>query len=258
MSENLNILLVDDNEQQSQLLKNYLCTKDHIGKTDMALSVGEALIKLQRDKYDAIILDLIMPENDGIALLDAIRKLDFETKPMSIVLSSLFSESVITNTVNHGAKYFFAKPMNAETLYKRLLDMFSLSNVMYDNEQIIPTVRSKSLDERITSIFLSIGIPAHIKGYQFLREAVKIVVKTPDTINSITKQLYPGIAQNFDTSASKVERAIRHAIEVAWARGRLEHLNDIFGYNIYEKNDKPTNGEFIALIADKISMDIRN
>ena len=116
-------------------------------------------------------------------------------------------------------------------------------------------VQSKSLDEKITSIFLSIGIPAHIKGYQYLREAIKIVIHSPEMINSITKELYPAIAAHFDTSSSKVERAIRHSIEVAWARGKIENLNAIFGYNIYGKNDKPTNGEFIALIADRLMLE---
>lgn len=111
------------------------------------------------------------------------------------------------------------------------------------------------MDEEITSIFLTIGIPAHIKGYHFLREGVKMVMENHDLINSITKELYPGIAKQFNTTASKVERAIRHAIEVAWTRGRIEKINQIFGYNIYTKNDKPTNGEFIALMADKLSME---
>lgn len=113
----------------------------------------------------------------------------------------------------------------------------------------------KTLDERITSIFLIIGIPAHIKGYHYLREAVRMVYFRPELINRITKELYPGIAKKFNTSASKVERAIRHAIEVAWTRGRIENINQIFGYNIYGKNDKPTNGEFVALVADKLIMD---
>ena len=115
--------------------------------------------------------------------------------------------------------------------------------------------RTRSLDEEITSIFLTIGIPAHIKGYHFLREAVKMVIEDGELINSITKELYPGVARRFNTTASKVERAIRHAIEVAWTRGRIENINNIFGYNIYTKNDKPTNGEFIALVADKLHIE---
>ena len=145
------------------------------------------------------------------------------------------------------------KPFSMDTLYQRLLDFFDLRKLDIQKQPAL--VRSTSLDERITSIFLSIGIPAHIKGYQFLKEAIKLVIKKPEIINSITKQLYPSIARNFETSPSKVERAIRHAIEVAWNRGRIENLNTIFGYNIYTKNDKPTNGEFIALIADRLMLE---
>ena len=145
------------------------------------------------------------------------------------------------------------KPFSMDTLYQRLLDFFDPRKLDIQKQPAL--VRSKSLDERITSIFLSIGIPAHIKGYQFLKEAIKLVIKKPEIINSITKQLYPSIARNFETSPSTVERAIRHAIEVAWNRGRIENLNTIFGYNIYTKNDKPTNGEFIALIADRLMLE---
>ena len=114
---------------------------------------------------------------------------------------------------------------------------------------------NRSLDERIANIFISVGIPAHIKGYQFLREAIKMAVDTPDIINNITKKLYPSIADKFDTSSSKVERAIRHAIEVAWNRGKIENINSIFGIKVYTANDKPTNGEFIALVADKMILE---
>ncbi len=142
------------------------------------------------------------------------------------------------------------KPFDLDLLYKRVLDLFDMRQIT--GKYTVPAVKSQSLDEKITGVFLTIGIPAHIKGYQYLREAIKLVIKNPDLINSITKELYPGIAERFDTSASKVERAIRHAIEVAWTRGKIENINGIFGYNIYNKNDKPTNGEFIALIADKL------
>ena len=145
------------------------------------------------------------------------------------------------------------KPVEPETLGKRLMEML-------DNEQskgaILPYAQTpKSFDEKVTAIFLVAGIPAHIKGYHYLREGIRLVYNDPDLINRITKELYPGIAKRFDTSPSKVERAIRHAIEVAWTRGKIENLNSLFGYNIYGKNDKPTNGEFIALVADKLLME---
>ena len=112
------------------------------------------------------------------------------------------------------------------------------------------------IEEKITNIFITVGIPAHIKGYQFLREAIKLAMENPDIINSITKKLYPSIAERFETSASKVERAIRHAIEVAWNRGKIENINSIFGLTVYSNNEKPTNGEFIALVADKMLLDV--
>ena len=146
------------------------------------------------------------------------------------------------------------KPVDPETLFKRILDVLD-DSYMNANQISLLSSQPKTLDEKITSIFLMIGIPAHIKGYHYLREAIRMVYAEPETINRITKELYPGIAKRFNTSASKVERAIRHAIEVAWTRGKIENINQIYGFNIYGKNDKPTNGEFIALIADKLIME---
>lgn len=200
-----------------------------------------------------IVADLIMPQTDGFFLLEKLSGGEYGPMPKIIMLSAVSSESLYARAIALGATYYMNKPFSMDTLYQRLLDFFDLRKLDIQKQPAL--VRSKSLDERITSIFLSIGIPAHIKGYQFLKEAIKLVIKKPEIINSITKQLYPSIARNFETSPSKVERAIRHAIEVAWNRGRIENLNTIFGYNIYTKNDKPTNGEFIALIADRLMLE---
>lgn len=202
---------------------------------------------------NAIVADLIMPQTDGFFLLEKLSGGEYGPMPKIIMLSAVSSESLYARAIALGATYYMNKPFSMDTLYQRLLDFFDLRKLDIQKQPAL--VRSKSLDERITSIFLSIGIPAHIKGYQFLKEAIKLVIKKPEIINSITKQLYPSIARNFETSPSKVERAIRHAIEVAWNRGRIENLNTIFGYNIYTKNDKPTNGEFIALIADRLMLE---
>ena len=147
-----------------------------------------------------------------------------------------------------------AKPFNMDNLIKRLKDVsasFIAKNSSFGGQKSY----SKELDEKITNIFITVGIPAHIKGYQFLREAIKMAIAEPEIINSITKQLYPNIAQKFDTSSSKVERAIRHAIEVAWNRGKIENINALFGVKVYSDNEKPTNGEFIALVADKMLLE---
>ena len=143
------------------------------------------------------------------------------------------------------------KPISLESLSKRVTDLCNVSSSFLSNAKA-----NKEIEEKISNIFITVGIPAHIKGYQFLREAIKLAMDNPEIINSITKKLYPSIADKFETSASKVERAIRHAIEVAWNRGKIENINNIFGLTVYSNNEKPTNGEFIALVADKMLLDV--
>jgi two-component system, response regulator, stage 0 sporulation protein A len=253
MKQQLKLLIVEDNPMLAGSVKGYFDKKEKVQVVGIAENglVGEEMVKAYQP--DVILLDVIMPQSDGFSLLEKISTMDLETIPQVIALSALGNENIIRQACELGARYYMIKPFNMDILYKRVLDLFSMRNIKI-NPGIAP-VRSKSLDEKITTIFLTVGIPAHIKGYQFLREAIKLVVRKPDTINSITKQLYPGIAKIYDTSASKVERAIRHAIEVAWTRGKIENINGIFGYNIYTKNDKPTNGEFIALVSDKLIME---
>ena len=253
LAEKLKLLIVEDNPTLAESIQSYFERKENIEILGIAEngSIGAEMIKA--GEPDVVLMDIIMPQSDGFSLLERIGTSEFEKKPQVIALSALGNENIVRQACDLGARYYMIKPFDMETLYKRVLDLFSMRNIKVAHTPA--PVRSKSLDEKITSIFLTVGIPAHIKGYQFLREAIKLVVKEPETINSITKRLYPGIASVFDTSASKVERAIRHAIEVAWTRGKIENINGIFGYNIYTKNDKPTNGEFIALVADKLIME---
>ena len=172
-----------------------------------------------------------------------------------ICLSAVGQEELIRKAVGLGARYYMIKPFDMEMLTRRVRELTSNKAIADVQQSPVAGERSKNLEEKITDIFLLIGIPAHIKGYHFLREAIKMVVKNGEVINRITKELYPGIAKKFKTTPSKVERAIRHAIDVAWSRGKVENINQLFGYVVYDKNDKPTNGEFIALIADKLNMD---
>ncbi len=251
MSERIRLLIAEDNKVLAENLYAYMDAQPEIEVVGVAENAEIALQLVQSTQPTALITDLIMPEADGFLLLEKLASGQFGKMPETIVLSALGSEALITRALELGAKYYMVKPFHMELVYKRLLDLFHMRQVTGSKK----LVQSKSLDEKITSIFLSIGIPAHIKGYQYLREAIKIVIHTPEMINSITKELYPAIAAHFDTSSSKVERAIRHSIEVAWARGKIENLNAIFGYNIYGKNDKPTNGEFIALIADRLMLE---
>lgn len=251
MSERIRLLIAEDNKVLAENLYAYMDAQPEIEVVGVAENAEIALQLVQSTQPTALITDLIMPEADGFLLLEKLASGQFGKMPETIVLSALGSEALITRALELGAKYYMVKPFHMELVYKRLLDLFHMRQVTGSKK----LVQSKSLDEKITSIFLSIGIPAHIKGYQYLREAIKIVIHSPEMINSITKELYPAIAAHFDTSSSKVERAIRHSIEVAWARRKIENLNAIFGYNIYGKNDKPTNGEFIALIADRLMLE---
>ena len=253
MEKQIRLLVVDDNQSLASEISAFMNAQQEIQVVGTAENAKEALEMVKLLNPNAIIADLIMPQTDGFFLLERLATGEYGEMPKVIMLSAVSSETRYAQGISLGATYYMNKPFVIETLYQ-LLDFFDLRPL---NIQKKPTlVKSKSLDERITSIFLSIGIPAHIKGYQFLKEAIKIVIKEPEMINGITKQLYPAIAQNFETSPSKVERAIRHAIEVAWNRGRIENLNTIFGYHIYTKNDKPTNGEFIALIADRLTLEV--
>ena len=183
--------------------------------------------------------------------MEKIKELNLKTK--MVVVSSFTSESVITRALSSGAVYYIAKPFKGEILKNRLIELSGGKSGVEMLQGI--EKRKNTLDEKISKIFISVGIPPHIKGYSYLREGVKMAVETPEIINNITKKLYPKIGEKYQTSASKVERAIRHAIEVAWNRGRIETINSMLGIRAYVGNEKPTNGEFIALIADKMLLE---
>ncbi|MBQ9949483.1 MAG: sporulation transcription factor Spo0A [Clostridia bacterium] len=248
------ILIADSNSTLQSQLKDYLSAQDGIMSVDTVQDGAAALSALHSVHYDILITELAMSHVDGFGILEHIQAGLLENPPAVIVLSALRSEDIIRRACAMGAKYYMIKPAEAETVYKRLLDLDETGSTP-KNRLYQPQSAPKTLDERITAIFLVIGIPAHIKGYHYLREAIRMVYFRPELINKITKELYPGIANHFRTTPSKVERAIRHAIEVAWSRGRIENINQIFGFSIYNKNDKPTNGEFIALVADKLIME---
>ena len=210
-----------------------------------------AINYIKENEVDVIVTDIVLPNIDGYEFLEAINKLGLVNKPKILVLSALSNDNFINKALSLGADYYMVKPCDVAVLTGRILDVVSVDTVAVSNIKNIKP-RNKHLEEKITNIFITVGIPAHIKGYQFLREAIKMAIDNPEIINSITKKLYPSIAERFETSASKVERAIRHAIEVAWNRGKIENINALFGIRVYSNNEKPTNGEFIALVADKM------
>jgi len=251
--EKYRILVADDHLQFRCNLRDYLSARERVASVDVATDGRQTLDMLRSNCYDVLILDLVMPQVDGFGVLEQISAGMLEKTPVTVVVSAMRSEDMVRHACSLGARYFMAKPAEPDAIYRRVEDL--LQNSYASDAAMSFAPAPKTLDEKITSVFLVIGIPAHIKGYHYLREAIRMVYFKPELINRITKELYPGIAKRSATSASKVERAIRHAIEVAWTRGKIENINQLFGYNIYSKNDKPTNGEFIALVADKLIME---
>ena len=205
-----------------------------------------------KEKPDFLITSLMLRKSDGIMVIERAKELSPKTK--CIVLSVVSQGELMQSAINAGASYYMIKPVNYQTLIERLNSM-SYSNSIKPPVKRESEQQPKTIDEKISRIFIGMGIPPHIKGYGYLREGVKLAVLTPDIINSITKKLYPSIGAKFGTTASKVERAIRHAIEVAWNRGKVENFNALFGIRIYTEHEKPTNSEFIALVADRLLLD---
>ncbi len=258
MSKQVKVLLVDDSQVQLKECKQYLEQQQEVEEVRIANNGIDAYEILEKERIDVVIMDLILPKMDGFGILERLSTRNDMDKPEIMVLSALSQESVVKRACEMGVEYYMIKPFSPQMLHKRIIELNNLK--IPEVRRIVrtvqkPTIGEKSRDEKITGVFLTIGIPAHIKGYHYLREAIKVVMDNEDVINRITKELYPRVAKRFNATPSKVERAIRHAIEVAWARGRIENINGMFGYNIYGKNDKPTNGEFIALVADKLKLE---
>lgn len=238
-------LYIADSENDNIL--NYFSKKDEYEVVGSSQNGQDVIKDVEALKPDFLITEVMLSGMDGFMVLENLKK-QMKEMPKVIFISNLSHSGFISKAIKEGASYFMVKPIIPENLEERIKDLMS-----DNNEKEIKN--EKQLDEKISNIFISIGIPAHIKGYQFLREAVKLAVEEPEIIGSITKKLYPTIAEKFETSSSKVERGMRHAIEVAWNRGKIENINSLFGLKIYSSNEKPTNGELIALIADKMLME---
>lgn len=262
MENKVRVVLADDSSQLRDIMRACIDAQDFAQVVGVASNGEEALELISKEQPDLLVLDLIMPTMDGISVLQQLATMD-GPKPRVMVLSAMGRDTIIQTAMELGADYYMIKPFNMQFMCDRMRDLFPAVRQATPEPKAVmgmaappkPAHTARSLEEQITSVFLTIGIPAHIKGYHFLREAVMMVVQDAELINSITKALYPSVAARYKTTGSKVERAIRHAIEVAWVRGRIENINTIFGYNIYTRNDKPTNGEFIALVADKLRLD---
>ena len=252
MERNIKLLIANEDSEETSIISQKLTEDNNLCKIDTATSGSDALELIEKNSYDLVITDIVLPEVDGFEIIEKVKSINRETK--IIILTSLSSDTFIKKAMSLSAEYYMIKPASTSVLVKRINDLFEKQED--SNVFITRNDSEREIEEKITNIFITVGIPAHIKGYQFLREAIKLAMENPDIINSITKKLYPSIAERFDTSASKVERAIRHAIEVAWNRGKIENINNIFGLTVYSNNEKPTNGEFIALVADKMLLDV--
>jgi two-component system response regulator (stage 0 sporulation protein A) len=241
------VFILQDTNDSADKIKNIL---EENGNFEVVGCTTDSTVAIERVKDlspDILITEIILVGYDGVSVINKLSAL--KTNLKIIVLSAISREEIVNETINAGATYFMAKPFSAQILCDRLLDICSGKLAIKDERN------RKNLDEKISKIFINVGIPPHIKGYSFLREGVKMAVNEPSIINNITKQLYPRIGEKYQTSASKVERAIRHAIEVAWNRGRIENINNILGVRAYVGQEKPTNGEFIALVADKMLLE---
>lgn len=234
--------------EDGEALAEYFKKSNKYNFAGLAKTGPQALKEIIELKPNFVIMEVMLPEMDGFMVIDNLKKELGSEIPKIIFVSNLSHSGFISKALKEGVSYFMVKPVMPENLEARLRDITM-------HTQKLDRSAERGLDEKISNIFISIGIPANIKGYQFLREAVKLAVAEPDIIGSITKKLYPTIAERFATSSSKVERGMRHAIEVAWNRGKIENINSLFGLKIYNNNEKPTNGELIALIADKMLME---
>jgi len=263
---NIRIVLADDNKDFCEILYEYLNTQEDLEVVGIAKDGVEACDLITNLQPDVAIIDVIMPHLDGLGVLERLNNTSLKSKPIYIMLSAVGQDKITQRAMSLGAEYYIVKPFDMEVLVERIrqlkssikINRSSLSRADFSGDgKLTYTPSQKDLEASVTRIIHEVGVPAHIKGYQYLRDAIIMAIKDMDIINSITKQLYPSVARNYNTTPSRVERAIRHAIEVAWDRGEVETLDKLFGYTIQTSKGKPTNSEFIAMIADKLRLQLK-
>lgn len=267
--ETIKICIADDNNELLQMLEEFIALQPNMEVIGTCTN-GNSTLKMVEEKLpDILILDIIMPHLDGLGVLENLQLLALPKKPYVIILTSFGQERITQKALSLGADYFILKPFDVENLAKHISLVFSTqktqpaymekslaSGFNHRVQEAPPTYKKPvNLDNSITAIIHEIGIPAHIKGYMYLREAITMVYNNADLIGSVTKVLYPDIAKKYNTTASRVERAIRHSIEVAWSRGNMDAISSIFGYTVSLSRTKPTNSEFIAMVADKLRLE---
>ncbi|MCD8396312.1 MAG: sporulation transcription factor Spo0A [Lachnospiraceae bacterium] len=260
----LNVAIADDNDRMVQMLDHIVSSDEELQVVDKAGN-GEELIEIIKEKEpDVVLLDIIMPKLDGLGVLDRVNREPDLKKPAFIIISAVNQQRTTVEAFNLGAEYYILKPFDQTNVLNHI------KRVRARGERILPRDRKEerqgesladyleqNLETDVTNIIHEVGVPAHIKGYQYLRDAIIMSVTDEEMLNSITKILYPTIAKKHQTTSSRVERAIRHAIEVAWSRGKMDTIEELFGYTVSNGKGKPTNSEFIALITDKIRLDYK-
>ena len=266
MRVKIKLVIADSDDGEGRQLAEYLDQQGDVEVTRICRNGYSTLDAVKELKPDMLLLDLILPGMDGIAVLEDVKALEYA--PSVIVTSALDNSRMINCACALGADFYMCKPYELHNVHERIVQIggkqnYSLQNLETGNrmnvsESVLCRSSRYSMEAKVTNTIRTLGIPAHIKGYQYLREAIIMSVNNMDMLNSITKVLYPGIAKKFQTTPSRVERAIRHAIEVAWSRGKMDTLDDLFGYTISNGKGKPTNSEFIALITDKIRLQMKS
>ncbi len=275
MKEKITVLIADDNQEFSTTLATYLKNQDDMVVVGRAKDGNEALDMVSSLMPDIILLDVIMPHLDGIGVLEQINMIKMNKKPICIMLSAVGQDKITRRAIELGAEYYVVKPFDIDLLITRIRELknykpsqannfiardreIGIAKSQYIDISNMSTNKEDNLEALVTNVIHEVGVPAHIKGYQYLREAIIMVVNDIDVINQITKCLYPQIARKFHTTPSRVERAIRHAIEVAWGRGQQDVVENIFGYTVSASKGKPTNSEFIAMISDKLRLELKS
>lgn len=247
----IRILVADDNREFCELVGQYIQNQPDFKLVGTALNGRQVLELVQQEMPDVILLDIIMPHLDGLGVLEQINQLVLDRRPRVILLTAFGQESIAQRVVDLGADYYILKPFDFGVLAKRIRQIASA-----EPRRSTPS-EPRNLDVEVTGVLHEIGVPAHIKGYLYLREAICLVVQRVELLGGITKELYPAIAKKYNTTPSRVERAIRHAIEVAWSRGNVEAIHLLFGHTVNSERGKPTNSEFIAMVADRLRMELR-
>ncbi|MDD3268265.1 MAG: sporulation transcription factor Spo0A [Syntrophomonadaceae bacterium] len=259
-SNKIKILIADDNREFCGILRDYFSNDPEFEVVEICANGMEVLNAIEKKEVEVLILDLIMPYMDGIGVLEKINELNLPVKPRIIILTAFGQENITQKAVQLGADYYILKPFNLQVLGDRVRQVArdiqpKLEHRGTISPVAIRTAVPKDMEIEVTKVIHEIGVPAHVKGYQYLRDAIMLVVAEINYLGAVTKELYPTIAIKYDTTPSRVERAIRHAIELAWDRGDLDKINKVFGYTISGERGKPTNSEFIAIIADRLRLE---